>query len=107
MRVRRNAGRKSSKNLENCIKKRESRENFADSVKTGSKVILNSKKKILKKVKLQRANGGYLGTQRRRRTWLPTKRSGELETSIDPEVSEWGNPAYYPLNKIDGKERTW
>jgi hypothetical protein len=43
-------------------------------------------------VKLQRAHGGYLGTQRRRRTWLPTKRCGELETSIDPQVSEWGNP---------------
>jgi hypothetical protein len=58
-------------------------------------------------VKLKRANGGYLGTQRRRRTWLPTKRFGELETSRDPEVSEWGNPEYCPLNKIDGKERTW
>ena len=43
-------------------------------------------------VKLQRANGGYLGTQRRRRTRLPAKRFGELETSIDPKVSEWGNP---------------
>jgi hypothetical protein len=43
-------------------------------------------------VKLQRANGGYLGTQRRRRTWRPTKRSGELEASNEPEMSEWGNP---------------
>jgi hypothetical protein len=43
-------------------------------------------------VKLQRANGGYLGTQRRRRTWRPTISSGELEASIDPEMSEWGNP---------------
>ena len=60
------------------------------------KIILVSKKKILSKVKLQRANGGYLGTQRRRRTWLPTKRFGELETSIDPEVSEWGNPNELP-----------
>jgi hypothetical protein len=43
-------------------------------------------------VKLIRADGGYLGTQRRRRTWLPTKHSGELEASIEPEISEWGNP---------------
>ncbi len=43
-------------------------------------------------VKLRRADGGYLGTQRRRRTWLPTICSGELEAGIDPEVSEWGNP---------------
>jgi len=28
----------------------------------------------------------------RRRTWRPTKRDGELEASIDPSVSEWGNP---------------
>ena len=49
-------------------------------------------------VKLERANGGSLGTQRRRRTWLPTKRSGELETSKEPEISEWGNP--------EAKERT-
>ena len=49
-------------------------------------------------VKLQRADGGYLGTQRRRRTWLPTICSGELEAGIDPEVSEWGNPKDDVLN---------
>ena len=49
-------------------------------------------------VKLIRANGGYLGTQRRRRTWLPTKCSGELEANKEPEISEWGNPKYYLLN---------
>ncbi len=48
------------------------------------------KKKLV--VKLVRAHGGYLGTQRRRRTWLPTICSGELEASFDPEISEWGNP---------------
>ena len=51
-----------------------------------------------KVVKLIRANGGYLGTQRRRRTWLPTKCSGELEANKEPEISEWGNPKYYLLN---------
>ena len=49
-------------------------------------------------VKLIRADGGYLGTQRRRRTWRPTKHCGELEASTEPQVSEWGNPKYYPLN---------
>jgi hypothetical protein len=53
---------------------------------------------IEKVVKLQRADGGYLGTQRRRRTWLPTIHSGELEASIEPEISEWGNPLYGHLN---------
>ena len=47
---------------------------------------------IEKKVKLQRAHGGYLGTQRRRRTRLPAIFFGEPEAGIDPEVSEWGNP---------------
>jgi hypothetical protein len=51
-----------------------------------------------KVVKLIRADGGYLGTQRRRRTWLPTIYSGELEANIEPEVSEWGNPKDYLLN---------
>ena len=51
-----------------------------------------------KVVKLIRADGGYLGTQRRRRTWRPTKHSGELEASIEPEISEWGNPKHYQLN---------
>jgi len=49
-------------------------------------------------VKLIRAYGGYLGTQRRRRTWRPTKHSEELEASIEPEISEWGNPKYSLLN---------
>ena len=36
--------------------------------------------------------GGCLGGQRRRRTWQPAKSAGELATSIDPAMSEWGNP---------------
>ena len=43
-------------------------------------------------VKLRRAHGGCLGDQRRRRTWTAAKSSGELLTSFDPEISEWGNP---------------
>ena len=43
-------------------------------------------------VKLQRAHGGYLGTQRRWRTWLPAISLGELEARFDPGISEWGNP---------------
>ena len=52
-----------------------------------------------KKVKLQRAHGGYLGTQRRRRTWLPAICYGEPEADNDPEISEWGNPEYSSLNQ--------
>jgi hypothetical protein len=43
-------------------------------------------------VKLLRATGGCLGINRRRRTRKPAISSGELERSIDPEISEWGNP---------------
>jgi hypothetical protein len=43
-------------------------------------------------VKLQRAHGGCLGDQRRRRTWTAAKSSGEPLTGFDPEISEWGNP---------------
>ncbi len=44
-------------------------------------------------VKLLRADGGCLGTGRRRRTWKAAISFGEPLTGIDPEVSEWGNPA--------------
>ena len=43
-------------------------------------------------VKKLSAQGECLGSKRRRKTWQPAKSSGELATSIDPEVSEWGNP---------------
>ena len=43
-------------------------------------------------VKLQRAHGGCLGDERRRRTWIAAKSSGELLTNSDPEISEWENP---------------
>ena len=43
-------------------------------------------------VKLQRAHGGYLGDERRRRTWTAAKSFGELLASDDPEISEWDNP---------------
>ena len=42
--------------------------------------------------KLIRAIGGCLGIDRRRRTRILAKSSGELVISNDPEVSEWGNP---------------
>ena len=44
-------------------------------------------------VKKRSANGGCLGSKRRRRTWNPAKSFGELETSDNPKMSEWGNPA--------------
>ena len=43
-------------------------------------------------VKKRSANGGCLGSKRRRKTWQPAKSFGELATSDEPEVSEWGNP---------------
>src|SRR5512138_2245218 len=43
-------------------------------------------------VKLRRAHGGCLGSQRRRRTWTAAKSFGEPLTGFDPEISEWGNP---------------
>jgi hypothetical protein len=42
-------------------------------------------------IKLLRAAGGCLGINRRRRTCKPAISSGELERSIEPEISEWGN----------------
>ena len=44
------------------------------------------------KVKLERAQGGCLGTESRRRTRQAAKSSGEAQTARDPEISEWGNP---------------
>ena len=46
-------------------------------------------------VKLQRAYGGCLGSQRRRRTWTAAISSGEPLTGFDPEISEWGNPRIF------------
>jgi hypothetical protein len=43
-------------------------------------------------VKETSAHGGCLGSKRRRKTWQPAKSPGELATSIDPRMSEWGNP---------------
>ena len=78
-----------SQNLENCIA----------TTKAGRyKCVSESKEKL---VKLQRADGGYLGTQRRRRTWRPTKSFGELAASRDPKMSEWGNPKVLPVESID------
>ena len=48
-------------------------------------------------VKLLRADGGCLGTRRRRRTRKAAKSFGEPLTGVDPEVSEWGNPAEFIL----------
>ena len=45
------------------------------------------------KIKRRRAQGGCQGTIRRRRTWQAAKSDGELQASIDPSISEWGNPA--------------
>jgi hypothetical protein len=44
-------------------------------------------------VKKRSANGGCLGSKRRRRTWDSAKSFGKLKTSVEPKISEWGNPA--------------
>ena len=38
------------------------------------------------------AHGECLGSKRRRKTWQPAKSPGELATSDEPRISEWGNP---------------
>ena len=43
-------------------------------------------------VKKLSAQGECLGSKRRRKTWQPAKSPGELATSFDPRISEWGNP---------------
>ena len=48
-------------------------------------------------VKLLRADGGCLGTRRRRRAWKAAISFGEPLTGFDPEISEWGNPAEFIL----------
>ena len=42
-----------------------------------------------------RAHDGCLGIGRRRRTRKTAISFGELSTSVDPEISEWGNPAAF------------
>jgi hypothetical protein len=43
-------------------------------------------------VKKESAQGECLGSKRRRKTWQPAKSPGELATSDEPRISEWGNP---------------
>jgi len=43
-------------------------------------------------VKLERAHGGCLGVERRRRTWTAAISPGEPLTGFDPGISEWDNP---------------
>ena len=42
--------------------------------------------------KLERAQGGCLGTGGRRKTRQAAKSCGEGQIPEDPQVSEWGNP---------------
>ena len=51
-----------------------------------------------KKVKLQSANGGYLGTDGRGRTCKAAIILGELLKGLDPKESEWGNPMELKLH---------
>ena len=44
-------------------------------------------------VKVVRAHGECLGACGRRRTWQAAKSCGEVQATVDPQMSEWGNPA--------------
>ena len=54
---------------------------------------LITREKRKRTIKLQRAQGGCLGTKSRRRTWPAAKSHGEPQAGFDPWISEWGNPA--------------
>ena len=62
-------------------------------------------------VKKLSAHGECLGSKRRRKTWQPAKSPGELATSFDPRISEWGNPIVEILlsrtEYIGAEKRTW
>ena len=50
-------------------------------------------------VKLIRAQGECLGIRSRRRSLQAAISRGELHISIDPRITEWGNPAeQYSVN---------
>ena len=62
-------------------------------------------------MKILRAHGGCLGIGSRRRTWQAAIICGEAQTALDPQVSEWGNPAggmpsHGGLNRIGPPEAT-
>ena len=44
-------------------------------------------------VKVLRAHGECLGACGRRRTWQAAISCGEVQATLDPQISEWGNPA--------------
>ena len=50
-------------------------------------------KKLKTKVRQEKAYGGCLGVQRRRRTRQAAKSHGERQAGNEPWISEWGNPA--------------
>ena len=66
---------------------------FNEELETAKRKKTKRKLKIYEESKLIRAYSECLGTIRRRKTRLPAKSFGELDISIDPKISEWGNPA--------------
>ena len=58
-----------------------------------------------KKVKGERAKGECLGTNQRRRTRKAAISFGESHKGVDPEISEWGNPAEVMLrHRVSGAD---
>ena len=54
-----------------------------------------------------KARGGCLGAGWRRRTRQPAISPGELDVSLDPGISEWGNPASYMLATHGPTHKPW
>ena len=68
-------------------------EGSAEGERANIRRVENGLRRSDEKIKLQRAQGGCHGARRRRRTRQAAKSFGELQASVDPEISEWGNPA--------------
>ena len=78
-------------NLE-VVRREDAKPDEADGRKKKRRGLKETISRRDKHKKQKRAYGGCLGFRRRRRTWKAAKSSGELQTGIDPEISEWGNP---------------
>ena len=72
--------------------------NFSDVPKETQKIKRNLESQEgqgvnLTQAKIVRAYGGCLGDICRRRTRQAAKSCGEVQMTIDPQISEWSNPA--------------
>ena len=73
--------------LDNCTRKERESKDQSKGDKITEQTLVSGK------IKRRRAQGGCQGTNRRRRTRPAAKSCGESQADIDPQISEWGNPA--------------